>query len=221
MEEIMKALHDVVESGKVRYIGASSVFAWEFQMLQNIAEKNRWTKFISMQNYYNLLVCAPHPHSTPPCTALNPASQMKEKEKTNPPQYREEEREMIPYCKATGVGIIPWSPLARGVLTRPFDSRETVRENTDDFLKYSRKQESDTDKVITGRVEEIAKKHGVSMAIVATAWVLSKGASPILGLGSVDRIDEAVKALSFKLTEEETTYLEEAYLPKVPVGIVV
>ncbi|KAH8145484.1 uncharacterized protein LAJ45_10454 [Morchella importuna] len=190
MEEIMKALHDVVESGKVRYIGASSVFAWEFQMLQNIAEKNRWTKFISMQNYYNLL-------------------------------YREEEREMIPYCKATGVGIIPWSPLARGVLTRPFDSRETVRENTDDFLKYSRKQESDTDKVITGRVEEIAKKHGVSMAIVATAWVLSKGASPILGLGSVDRIDEAVKALSFKLTEEETTYLEEAYLPKVPVGIVV
>ena len=103
-EEIMRALNDVVESGKVRYIGASSMAAWEFQMLQNIAEKNGWHKFISMQNYYNLI-------------------------------YREEENEMIPYCKYTGVGLIPWSPIARGVLARPYDSRESEREKSDNYLK--------------------------------------------------------------------------------------
>lgn len=103
-EEIMKALNDVVESGKVRYIGASSMAAWEFQMLQNVAEKNGWHKFISMQNYYNLL-------------------------------YREEENEMIPYCNYTGVGLLPWSPIARGALARPYQGRDTLRENTDQYLK--------------------------------------------------------------------------------------
>ncbi|RPB03937.1 Aldo/keto reductase [Choiromyces venosus 120613-1] len=184
MEEIMRALHDVVMSGKVRYIGASSMAAWEFQMLQNIAEKNGWTKFISMQNYYNLL-------------------------------YREEEREMIPYCKATGVGVIPWSPLARGALARPWASRETLREQSDGYMKtLIRGREDASDKDTTEAVEEVAKKHGVSMAMVATAWTLAKGVNPILGLGSVERIEEAVRSLKVKLDEEDLKKLDEDYVPK-------
>ncbi|KAI9806051.1 MAG: hypothetical protein M1833_004458 [Piccolia ochrophora] len=185
-EEIMKALNDVVESGKVRYIGASSMAAWEFQMLQNTAEKHGWHKFISMENYYNLL-------------------------------YREEEREMIPYCNATGVGLVPWSPIARGVLTRPWGSRESNRESKDRFLQTQiRSRESDVDKAIVERVEEVANKRGVSMATIATAWCLSKpGVNPILGLGSKSRIDEAVKNSKYQLSEEDAKYLEEPYLPKV------
>lgn len=130
-EEIMRALNDVVESGKVRYIGASSMYAWEFQMLQNVAEKNGWHKFISMQNYLNLV-------------------------------YREEEREMIPHCKATGVGLIPWSPVAHGVLARPWNDRSTIREKSLATHGVGAR-ESEVDKAIVGRVEEIAKKKGVPM----------------------------------------------------------
>ncbi|KAK8174056.1 NADP-dependent oxidoreductase domain-containing protein [Phyllosticta citrichinensis] len=188
MEEIMKALNDVIESGKVRYIGASSMAAWEFQMMQNIAARNGWHQFISMQNYYNLL-------------------------------YREEEREMIPYCKATGVGLIPWSPIARGVLARPWDSRGTTREQTDNFLKaLIRSRENEVDKTIIDRVEEIAKKRGVSMTAVATAWVIAKGVSPIIGLSSKERIEEAVKNSNFKLQDDDFAYLEEPYLPKQIAG---
>ncbi|KAK7553533.1 NADP-dependent oxidoreductase domain-containing protein [Phyllosticta citricarpa] len=188
MEEIMKALNDVIESGKVRYIGASSMAAWEFQMMQNIAARNGWHQFISMQNYYNLL-------------------------------YREEEREMIPYCKATGVGLIPWSPIARGVLARPWDSRGTTREQTDNFLKaLIRSRENEVDKAIVDRVEEIAKKRGVSMTAVATAWCIAKGVSPIIGLSSKERIEEAVKNSNFKLQDEDFAYLEEPYLPKQIAG---
>ncbi|KAK7544273.1 NADP-dependent oxidoreductase domain-containing protein [Phyllosticta citribraziliensis] len=188
MEEIMKALNDVIESGKVRYIGASSMAAWEFQMMQTIAARNGWHQFISMQNYYNLL-------------------------------YREEEREMIPYCKATGVGLIPWSPIARGVLARPWDSRGTTREQTDNFLKaLIRSRENEVDKTIIDRVEEIAKKRGVSMTAVATAWVIAKGVSPIIGLGSKERIEEAVKNSNFKLQDADFAYLEEPYLPKQIAG---
>ncbi|KAB2579415.1 Aryl-alcohol dehydrogenase [Lasiodiplodia theobromae] len=189
MEEIMRALNDVVESGKVRYIGASSMAAWEFQMLQNIAATHGWHKFISMQNYHNLL-------------------------------YREEEREMIPYCRATGVGIIPWSPIARGVLARPFDSRgTTVRDQTDNFLNaLIRAQETETDAAVVGRVEELAKKRGVTMAAVATAWVLSKGECPIIGLSTKDRIEEAVRNSNFVLSEDEIKYLEEPYRPKTIAG---
>ncbi|PWW77274.1 Aldo/keto reductase [Tuber magnatum] len=147
MEEIMCALHNIVLSGK------------EFQMLQNIAEKNGWTKCISVQNCYNL-------------------------------RYREEVREMIPYCKATGVGITPWSPLARSALARPYEEA-TVR-----------------------AIEEVANKHGVSMAIVATAWTLWKGAYPILGPNSVERMREAVKSLRVELDEEDSKKLEEKYVPK-------
>ncbi|KAK8195595.1 NADP-dependent oxidoreductase domain-containing protein [Phyllosticta capitalensis] len=186
-EEIMKALNDVIESGKVRYIGASSMAAWEFQMLQNIAARNGWHQFISMQNYYNLL-------------------------------YREEEREMIPYCKETGVGLTPWSPIARGVLTRPWNSRGTTREQTDGFLKALIGRENQVDKAIVDRVEEVAKKRGTTMAAVATAWVMGKGVTPILGLSSKDRITEAVKNSNFKLEKEDFAYLEEPYLPKQIAG---
>lgn len=184
-EEIMKALNDVVDSGKVRYIGASTMAAWEFQTLQNIAERNGWHKFISMQNYHNLIA-------------------------------REEEREMIPYCVDTGVGVIPWSPMARGVLARPWGSRSTTREATDGALKMLiRSRETENDNAIVNRVEELAKKKGVSMAQVAIAWSLQNpNENPILGLNSKERIDEAVGAIKVKLTPEEAKYLEEPYLPK-------
>jgi versiconal hemiacetal acetate reductase len=184
-EEIMRALNDVVESGKVRYIGASSMAAWEFQELQNIADRNGWHKFISMQNYYNLI-------------------------------YREEENEMIPYCNHTGVGLIPWSPVARGALTRPYTSRDTIREKTDNYLKtLIRSRDDKVDEEIINRVEEVAKKIGKSMAQVAIAWTLSKkDVCPIVGLNKPERIDEAIEAINIKLDEEDIKYLEEAYQPK-------
>jgi aryl-alcohol dehydrogenase-like predicted oxidoreductase len=162
--------------------------AWEFQTLQNIAEKRGWHKFISMQNYHNLL-------------------------------YREEEREMIPLCQDTGVGIIPWSPIARGVLARPWRSGGTKRDTTDKFLQhlvYDRELKEDED--ITKKVEEVAKKMGVSMAGVATAWSIYKGAIPIVGLSSKDRIDETCENVNIKLSEEDIKYLEAPYLPKTIQG---
>ncbi|KAL8389094.1 hypothetical protein RB595_008793 [Gaeumannomyces hyphopodioides] len=190
-EEIMRALHDVVQSGKARYIGASSMYAWEFARLQHVADRNGWTKFVSMQPFYNLL-------------------------------YREEEREMLPFCAATGVGVIPWSPLARGLLARPNRRGEgggaapTLREQTD---AKSRRWNETANPVIVDRVEELAKKKGVSMAVLATAWVLHKGCAPILGLSTEERIGEAVEALSVKLTEEELRYLEEEYKPREVQGM--
>ena len=166
--------------------------AWEFQTLQNIADRNGWHKFVSMQNYHNLL-------------------------------YREEEREMIPYCKYTGVHLIPWSPIARGRLTRPYDSErldpdsKTTREDTDPWTKILN-YKSEGDKAVTDRVEEMAKKKGVSMAMVAMVWSLMKGVSPIVGLSSVERIDQAVEAVRQAgkglLTKEDMTFLEELYRPK-------
>ncbi|KIW14197.1 versiconal hemiacetal acetate reductase [Exophiala spinifera] len=184
-EEIMRALNDVVESGKVRYIGASSMAAWEFQELQNVAEKHGWHKFISMQNYYNLL-------------------------------YREEENEMIPYCNHTGVGLIPWSPVARGALARPYRSRDSLREKTDNYLKVLvRSRDDKVDEEIVGRVEEVARKMGKSMAQIAIAWSLSKkDVCPIVGLNKKERIDEAVEACKIKLSDEDIKYLEEPYQPK-------
>ncbi|OJD19119.1 hypothetical protein AJ78_00905 [Emergomyces pasteurianus Ep9510] len=163
-EEIMRTLNEVVESGKARYIGACSMAAWEFQTLQNIAIRNGWHKFISMQNYHNLIA-------------------------------REEEREMIPYCLDSGVSLIPWSPAARGALTRPWASRSTLRENTDVGLSIMvRARESESDKAIIDRVEELAGKKGISMA--------------------QDRIDEAVASVQVKLTLKEIQYLEEPYVLK-------
>ncbi|KAF1950954.1 Aldo/keto reductase [Byssothecium circinans] len=187
-EEIMKALNDVVEKGWVRYIGASSMAAWEFQTLQNIAEKNGWHKFISMQNYYNLI-------------------------------YREEEREMIPYCKDTGVGLIPWSPIARGALTRPWSDKSSKRAETDKALHtLVHDREDKIDQEIIKRVEDVAKKHNVSMACIATAWCVKKDVCPIIGLGSKQRIEEAVENVHFKLSDEDAKYLEERYAPKEKVG---
>ena len=187
-EEIMRALNDVVERGWVRYLGASSMAAWEFAALQNVADRHGWHRFISMQNYHNLL-------------------------------YREEEREMIPYCRDTGVGVIPWSPLARGVLTRPWRSEPSKRETTDRFLQHlirARVQKSDEE--IVKRVQELARRKGTTMAAVATGWSLAKGVNPIVGLNSRERIDEAVRNTKVKLTEEEIKYLEEPYIPKAVTG---
>lgn len=130
--------------------------------------------------------------------------------------YREEEREMLPYCADTGVGCIPWSPIARGALARPWGDRSSDREKSDNYLKVLvRDQETEVDKAIVDRLEEVAKKRGVSMAIVATAWCLSKNlVNPIIGLGSKERIDQAVEAVKFKITDEEVKYLEEPYRPK-------
>jgi aryl-alcohol dehydrogenase-like predicted oxidoreductase len=202
----MKALNDVVESGKVRYIGASSMATWEFQTLQNIADRKGWHKFISMQNYYNLI-------------------------------YREEEREMvssktlaiilpfwdyltdtysqIPYCEDTGVGLIPWSPVARGALTRPWSERSSKRAETDKFLDLLvHAREDKIDQEIIKRVEEVAKKNNVSMACIATAWTIKKGVVPIIGLSSKQRIEEAVENSKFKLSDEDAKFLEEVYVPK-------
>lgn len=133
--------------------------------------------------------------------------------------YREEEREMLPYCRATGVGCIPWSPVARGVLTRPWGDRSTKREETDNFLKsLIRSKETEMDKNIVNRLAEVAKKRGVAMALVAIAWSIKQGVNPIVGLGSKERIDQAVEAVKFKLSDEEAKYLEEPYVPKAVQG---
>ena len=134
--------------------------------------------------------------------------------------YREEEREMLPYCRASGVGCIPWSPVARGVLTRPWSERSTKREESDNFLKsLIRSKETEIDKNIVDRVEEVAKKRGVGMALVAMAWSLKQEAvNPIVGLGSKERIDQAVEAVKFQLSDEEAKYLEEPYMPKMVQG---
>lgn len=190
-KEIMKALNDVVDQGLARYIGASSMKAVEFAQLQFIAEQNGWHKFISMQNYHNLL-------------------------------YREEEREMIPFCQDNvigKVGIIPWSPIARGVLARPItEASVNSRDKTDKTFKMLGLDElNNVDKEIVSRVEKVSKDRSVSMAVVATAWSISKGFNPIVGLSSVARVDDILNATTMKLTEEEIKYLEEPYVPKVPI----
>ncbi|KAI1261163.1 aldo-keto reductase [Xylariaceae sp. FL1019] len=179
VEETMKALHDVVQSGKVRYIGASSMWATQFAQMQFTAERNGWTKFTSMQNYYNLC-------------------------------YREEEREMIRFCKETGVGVIPWSPLFSGRLARPLESDETTRSPMPNPLDPKM---TEVDKKIIKRVEEVANKRGWKMSHVGLLWVRSKGAIPITGFNSVARVEEACELRGKSLTEEEIKYLEELYEP--------
>ncbi|CAR21362.1 aldo-keto reductase superfamily protein [Lachancea thermotolerans CBS 6340] len=178
MEETMRALNDVVESGHARYIGASSMLATEFSDLQFTVERNGWFKFISSQSQYNLL-------------------------------YREDERELIPYAKRHGIGLIPWSPNARGLLTRPVGVA-TERSSSDPrFQKLT-----NAGMEIINRVEEVANRRNVSMVVASNAWVLHKGCHPIVGMSSTARVDEAVQALTFKLTDEEVKYIEEPYRPK-------
>ncbi|CAJ2508014.1 Uu.00g092000.m01.CDS01 [Anthostomella pinea] len=185
IEETMEALHDLVKSGKVRYIGASSMWTYQFAMLQHCAERNGWTKFISMQNHYNLL-------------------------------YREEEREMNKFCNATGVGLIPWSPLARGHLARaPEQTGKTIRsEQEKKGASMMTTGQSDSDKEVIKRVQEVAKKRGWKMSHVALAWINERVSSPIVGFSSVERMDEALDARGKELTEEEEKYLEEPYVTR-------
>ncbi|MEN2983644.1 MAG: aldo/keto reductase [Dictyoglomaceae bacterium] len=188
IEETMEALHDVVKSGKVRYIGASAMFAWQFQKALYTAEKHGWTKFISMQNHYNLI-------------------------------YREDERELIPLCKEEGVGLTPYSPLAAGRLAREW-GETTYRYETDEIAKIKYDSTKEVDKEIIDRVGEIAKNRGISRAQVALAWLLHKTpvVSPIVGVTRIEQLEDAVKAVSVKLTDEEIKYLEEPYIPHKIVG---
>ncbi|OAX32851.1 Aldo keto reductase [Rhizopogon vinicolor AM-OR11-026] len=180
-EETMKALHDLVENGKVRYIGASSMRCWQFAMLNEVAATNGWTKFVSMQDEYSLL-------------------------------YREEEREMHAYCKYNGIGVIPWSSMAGGVLARPIGT-ETLRAKSEKGTPFEVKLIGG-DTTIINRVEKLAKKKNCKMSQIALAWVGSKVTSPIVGINSVQRLQECI-VKGIKLTLEEMTYLEEPYAPKV------
>jgi 1-deoxyxylulose-5-phosphate synthase len=188
IEETMEALHDVVKAGKARYIGASSMFSWQFAQALYTSELNGWTKFVSMQPHYNLI-------------------------------YREEEREMLPLCKDQKIAVIPWSPLARGVLTRKQEERnDTERAKTDAFGKSL--YNSGSDEEIVNRVTAIAKQHGVPNAQIALAWVLANPTitSPIIGASKPGHIEDAVAALSIKLTDEEIKKLEKPYEPHTVQG---
>ena len=189
IEETLEALHDVVKAGKVRYIGASSMYAWQFAQALYLADRHGWTRFVSMQNHYNLL-------------------------------YREEEREMIPLCQAEGIGVIPWSPLARGRLARPWESEHTKRFDTDYFGTNMYSKTEDADRSVVDRLGEVAEKRGVSRAQLALAWLLSKPAvtAPIVGATKPTHLQDAVAALSIRLTPEEIASLEEPYTPHPVLG---
>jgi len=185
IEETLEALHDVVKAGKARYIGASSMYAWQFAKALFLADLNGWARFVSMQNHYNLL-------------------------------YREEEREMMGLCADQGIGVIPWSPLARGRLTRDWDE-QTERAGTDEFGKTLYVA---GDRQIVERVAAVAQQRGVPRAQVALAWMLSKPVvtAPIIGASKPHHLDDAVVALDLKLTTEEIALLEETYAPHAVAG---
>jgi aryl-alcohol dehydrogenase-like predicted oxidoreductase len=189
IEETMEALHDVVKAGKARYIGASAMFAWQFQKALHVAEAHGWTRFVAMQDHLNLI-------------------------------YREEEREMLPLCRAEGIGVIPYSPLASGRLTREWSEENTLRSATDQIAKSKYDAAADTDRAVVERVAEIADKHGVPRTHIALAWLLQKTpvTAPIIGATTITHLEEAVGALSVKLTPEDVAYLEEPYVPHPIVG---
>jgi len=190
IEETVEALHDIVKAGKARYVGASSMFAWQFMKMLRTADANGWTRFVSMQNHYNLV-------------------------------YREEEREMMPLCREEGVGVIPWSPMARGFLAGNRSKAakgETLRAKTDEFahqLYYA-----DSDFIIADRAAELAKRRGVSPAQIALAWLLAKPGvtAPIVGASKPHHLDEAVAATTLTLDASEMTFLEERYQPHAVLG---
>ncbi|MFB7140703.1 aldo/keto reductase [Gottfriedia sp. NPDC056225] len=188
IEETMEALHDLVKAGKVRYIGASAMYAWQFLKALHVAEKNGWTRFVTMQNHLNLI-------------------------------YREEEREMLPLCKEEKIGVIPYSPLASGRLTRDW-SNTTLRSETDETQKSKYGATENTDRLVVERVAEIAEKQGVSKSQIALAWLLQKQpvTAPIIGATKISHLEDSVVALSVKLTAEEVAYLEEPYVPHPVVG---
>ena len=189
IEEAMEALNDVVRAGKARYIGASAMWAWQFQKALHVAEKHGWTRFVSMQNHLNLI-------------------------------YREEEREMLPLCRAEGIGVIPYSPLAAGRLTRDWTADSSLRAQTDQIAVSKYDATADADRQIVARVAGLAEQHGVLRAQIALAWLLQKTpvAAPIIGATKPSHLEEAVGALAVKLTQEEIDYLEEPYTPHRIVG---
>lgn len=189
VKETMEALHDVVKSGKVRYIGASSMWAHQLLEYQYTARMHGWTEFISMQNLYNAM-------------------------------YREEEREMFPACQKFGMGGIPWSPVAMGFLTRPWKSFSETSRGGGQGQGFLGQPMSEADKKINEKVQEIAEKHDVSMAVIAIAWTLAKPfiSAPILGLSKNERVDEAIQAAEFKLTDEEVKSIDGLYIPKAVIS---
>lgn len=188
IEETMEALNDLVRAGKVRYIGASSMWTWEFVQAQYIADLHGWTRFVSMQNQYNLLM-------------------------------REEEREMLPFCLDQGIGVIPWSPLARGHLTRSWDTT-TKRSKADEFGSTLYHQAEESDHQIVDMVGKVAKQRGVSMAQIALAWMLSKPAitAPIIGVTKSKHLSDIVGAVDVQLSDDEMELLEKYYVPHYPEG---
>jgi aryl-alcohol dehydrogenase (NADP+) len=190
IEETMETLNDIVRSGKARYIGGSSMFAWQFAKMLHASDRNGWSHFISMQNHYNLV-------------------------------YREEEREMIPLCLDEGIGLIPWSPLARGFLAgnRNRETRgETLRAQSDEYAHMLYYQDSDFK--IVDRVMELAGRKGTTAAQLALAWILHKPgvAAPIIGASKIKQLEESVDALNIELTAQEISYLEELYQPHPILG---
>jgi aryl-alcohol dehydrogenase-like predicted oxidoreductase len=185
VEETLEALHDVVKMGKARYVGASSMYAWQFAKMLHTAERHGWTRFVSMQNHYNLL-------------------------------YREEEREMLPLCADEGIGVIPWSPLARGRLTRDWDE-VTERTQTDEF---GRRLYSDNDRAVVQAVADLADKRGLKRAQVALAWLQGKSviSAPIVGVTNAAQLEDALGSISVELSSEEIEYLEQPYEPHAIAG---
>ena len=188
IEETLCALHDLVRAGKVGYIGASSMWAWQFAQAQYLADLHGWTPFVSMQNQYNLLM-------------------------------REEEREMLPFCADQGVGVLPWSPLARGRLTRDWTAT-TKRGQTDEWGAKMYRQAQDSDRKIVEAVAEVASERGVSRAQVALAWVLHQPAvtAPIVGVTKPEHLTDAVAAVELRLSDDELQRLTEHYVPHTPEG---
>lgn len=186
IEETMEALHDVVKAGKARYIGASSMWAWQLAKANYTTRLNGWTPFVSMQNHLNLL-------------------------------YREEEREMLPFCRDQKIAVIPWSPLARGRLTRPWGEL-TGRSETDE---YGQSLYRESDALIVERVQRIAAQRGIPMAQIALAWVLNKPGvtGPIVGATRIQHLDDAIAALSIGLGEDEASALEDLYTPRPVAGL--
>jgi aryl-alcohol dehydrogenase-like predicted oxidoreductase len=188
LAETLEALHDVVKAGKARYIGASSMYAWQFAQALALSERHGWTRFVTMQNHLNLL-------------------------------YREEEREMLPLCRAEGIGVIPWSPLARGKLTRAFDET-TARTETDEFGKTLYSGSVDADRKVVAAVAEIAAARGIPRAQVALAWLLQKPGvtAPIVGATKPHHLTDAVAALQVELTAADVAALEAPYVPHAVAG---
>jgi aryl-alcohol dehydrogenase-like predicted oxidoreductase len=189
IEETLEALHDVVRAGKARYIGASAMFAWQFQKALYVAAQHGWTRFVAMQDHLNLI-------------------------------YREEEREMLPLCRAEGIGVIPYSPLASGRLTRDWAANSTLRAATDQIARSKYDATAATDRQVVERVAELAARHEVPRAHIALAWLLQKQpvTAPIVGATQISHLDEAAGALAVQLTPDEVSYLEEPYVPHPIVG---